>query len=88
MPCQVCELACRVHRHRCAHDQHRRVAHCEPDRCKILARIVRQVAAQRRIDRNRTYGREQQGRAVGLRARNVFGCNCAVCAGPVSTTTL
>jgi hypothetical protein len=52
-------------------------------RREVLDRIVGEVAAKRRIDRDRAYCREEQRVAVGIGLRDVLGRDRAVRARPV-----
>ena len=54
-----------------------------PTGAKSLQRIVRQIAAQRGIDRDRSDRREEERVAVGLRLGHVLGRDRAVGARPV-----
>jgi hypothetical protein len=72
------EFARRIDVHRRVHHQHGRVEHRHADRREILDRVVRKIAAQRRIDRDRAHGGEEQRVTVGLRLRHVFGPDRAV----------
>ena len=77
------ELARGLDLHRRVHHQHGRVEHRHADRREILDRVVAQVAAQCRIDRDRAHRGEEQGVAVGVRLGDVFGRDRAVRARPV-----
>ena len=77
------KLTRRIDLHRGVHDQHGRVEHRHADRREILDRVVREIAVQRRIDRDGAHGGEEQGIAVGLRLRHVLGRDRAAGAWPV-----
>ena len=77
------ELLCGIDLHRRVHHQHGRVEHGHADRREILDRVVAEVAAQCRVDRDRPHRGEEQGVAVGVRLGDVFGRDRAVRARPV-----
>ena len=77
------ELARGIDLHRGVHHQHGRVEHRHADRREILDRVVGQVAAQGRVDRDRAHRGEEQGVAVGVGLGHVLGRDRAVRARPV-----
>src|SRR5438094_1909904 len=67
-----------------AHTQKRRVLGCERDRRKILERVIREIAACKRIEHQRDIHCRQQGVAVGRRFGDAGGANRGIGAGLIS----